>query len=396
MAAQTRIVGSGPFRVSLKHEKLCVVSIPPDLVSNAAWWLIREYSLDRRDKGGAFSSLLLDDDGLSIVCSQLSLGVLQNLLQDNPKMIVSQQKWKAFVITVLDAQFPGAVYHLADSLSSEGMSILHISTFESEVFLVQEKDVDLACSVLRKTEDSKELDSMRIGDRKHQGCEPSYRDGFRLQVLPGNYLLTKLDNSAADGLASCSAALTKLLLFNERYNQLEKVLTKSKCDNKEKIDFDLTKLRGASQTRLVDLDDRNAPSDVTGQNGNPSIPPSTLPPIPPSTPIPLPPSTSILEPFMCGLWQTDTELTLLLEENDSMAFPPDTLIISPQRWKIVKLCGRPIAFDETGIVSAMTTTQVQDGISLNISTATTNCTLVPEELLGVTLEALSQALGIPI
>ena len=64
---------------------------------------------------------------------------------------ISAQKWRAFVINVVGsaAEFPGAVHFLADSLSNAGLSILHISTFEYEVFLVQEQDISKACDVFR-------------------------------------------------------------------------------------------------------------------------------------------------------------------------------------------------------------------------------------------------------
>ena len=100
---------------------------------------------------------------------------------------------------------------------------------------------------------------------------------------------------------------------------------------------------------------------------------------------------------MWGLWQCGQELTLLLEESDLERFPEGALVVSPQRWKVIKLSGRPIEFDETGVVSAMTSwsalsSEEGQGMSLNISTATTNCSLVPEELLGQTLESLGEAL----
>ena len=66
-------------------------------------------------------------------------------------------------------------------------------------------------------------------------------------------------------------------------------------------------------------------------------------------------------------------------------------MVSPQPWRIIKLTGRAIDYDETGIVSAMS--QVESDVpTLNISTAITNCTLVPEERLENTLEQLSKAL----
>lgn len=98
--------------------------------------------------------------------------------------------------------------------------------------------------------------------------------------------------------------------------------------------------------------------------------------------------------FMWGLWQCENELTFLLEESDVDKFPEGALMLSPQRWKLIKLCGRAIDFDETGIVSAMSKID-QNVPSLNISTSTTNCTLVPEELLDQTLNCLSQVLHCP-
>lgn len=76
-------------------------------------------------------------------------------------LCVSPQRWRAFVIKVVGAavELPGAVHYLADSLSKEGLSILHISTFESEVFLVQEQDIEKACSVFRKSAGPQELAS---------------------------------------------------------------------------------------------------------------------------------------------------------------------------------------------------------------------------------------------
>lgn len=103
--------------------------------------------------------------------------------------------------------------------------------------------------------------------------------------------------------------------------------------------------------------------------------------------------------FMWGLWRycdgTESELTILLEEEDLGRFPMGSLAISPQRWRVAKLAGRPIAFDETGVVSSMS--KIETNVpSLNISTAITNCTLVPEEVLHSTVETLSRVLQCPV
>jgi hypothetical protein len=99
--------------------------------------------------------------------------------------------------------------------------------------------------------------------------------------------------------------------------------------------------------------------------------------------------------YMWGIWESAGEITLLLESDELALFPEEVLETSPQQWRIIKLCGRPIAFNETGVVSAMS--KVDPNIpSLNISTATTNCTLVPDELLETTVNKLSAALSCPV
>ena len=99
--------------------------------------------------------------------------------------------------------------------------------------------------------------------------------------------------------------------------------------------------------------------------------------------------------FLWGIWRCENEVTLLLEESDVDRFPEGSLIVSPQPWRVIKLAGRAIDFDETGVVCAMS--QVESDVpTLNISTALTNCTLVPEERLNQTLEELSKALQCPV
>ena len=99
--------------------------------------------------------------------------------------------------------------------------------------------------------------------------------------------------------------------------------------------------------------------------------------------------------FMWGLWRCENEVTLLLEEADVDRFPEGSLIVSPQSWRVIKLAGRPIDYDETGIVCAMS--QIETDVpTLNISTAITNCTLVPNDRLDATLDQLSKALQCPV
>lgn len=148
------------FNISLEAGSLAVLSIPNEVVPKCAWWLVREYGSKKLNKR-TFHSILVDDDGLSIVCTIQAVGVLQYLLRPE-EFTLSPLHWRAFVINLTGTAYevPGAVYCLANTLSKEGLSILHISTFEAEVFLIQEPDLDRACSILKQFEDPSKVQSL--------------------------------------------------------------------------------------------------------------------------------------------------------------------------------------------------------------------------------------------
>ena len=151
------------------------------------------------------------------------------------------------------------------------------------------------------------------------------------------------------------------MLFDERYSPLERMVNKGLNPSQFKFGTGQSVLSSSASATVGTTDDH----DDMPSSSNPSIP-----------------TTSRIDSgdrasFIWGLWQCENELTFLLDESDIDLFPEGALEISPQRWKLIKLCGRAIDFDETGIVSAMSKIDVNVP-SLNISTATTNCTLVPE------------------
>lgn len=99
-----------------------------------------------------FTSFIFDNDGLSLVTRSINIPIIKSLLKPEC-FTLSPQLWKALVINVTGSagEFPGAVYYLADILSTQGFSIFHISTYESEIFLVQEKDIDQVSNVLKES-----------------------------------------------------------------------------------------------------------------------------------------------------------------------------------------------------------------------------------------------------
>lgn len=75
------------------------------------------------------------------------------------------------------------------------------------------------------------------------------------------------------------------------------------------------------------------------------------------------------------------------------SFEDDAMIVSPDRWRAIKLCGRTYGFDETGVVAAMsgfaTDTQV-----LNVSSFGSNVTFVLDHTLDASIETLCGSLSI--
>lgn len=104
---------------------------------------------------------------MSVICSTVAAASLESI--SGRQLLRSPHVWRAFVINVAESatEFPGAVHYLADSLSNAGLSILHISTFEYEVFLVQEQDIEKACTVFRLSDSPTKLASvMQEAQRK--------------------------------------------------------------------------------------------------------------------------------------------------------------------------------------------------------------------------------------
>jgi hypothetical protein len=82
------------------------------------------------------------------------------------------------------------------------------------------------------------------------------------------------------------------------------------------------------------------------------------------------------------------QISLIMDEDASMLFPPDALVGNCGLWRAVKLCGHQFSFDETGVVSAMLQGVCTQSIPvLNLSTFSTNITIVEEGSLAAALQS---------
>lgn len=227
------IVNNFHFKVVHKIEELNVVCIPLNNVPSVAWILLREFISSKRTKT-TFNSLLLDDDGLSVVCSPISMNALQNLcpiITDDDHIFII---WNYFIINVISSDFPGAVNYLSDSLSKQGISILHISTFEAEVFLVQENDIERACEVFKKVTNINAFSEIKKQEQQKQNSylnskvadlnitetlppvPPKFVSGFELKVIPNPLMLARF--TSEESLSECSDILVINLFIYRLYN----------------------------------------------------------------------------------------------------------------------------------------------------------------------------------
>lgn len=180
------IVKTAYFEIVMLRPSLAVLAVPHKAIPKCAWWLLREYgrysfeekrckdldisnhSTSGGEKHRGFGLILYDDDGLTVISEAKKISTVKYLLRPE-EFTLSPFYWKAFIISMRGSavEIPGAVYSLANALSNEGLSILHISTFDSEVFLIQEPDLEKACRILKEFEDPRVINEIlekRYGD----------------------------------------------------------------------------------------------------------------------------------------------------------------------------------------------------------------------------------------
>ncbi len=134
-------------------------------------------------------------------------------------------------------------------------------------------------------------------------------------------------------ICTCTSLQTKLLLYDARFSPLEKIIQK----------HETALINRNSSANGVTISANSSNSSTQQRQGilnrTPTASSSS--------------STSSTSSFMWGIWQSGDEITLLLEESDIHQFPLGALQVSPQHWRVIKLSGRTVGFDETGRYSSI-------------------------------------------
>ena len=87
-----------------------------------------------------FFSITRTEDELSIVCPENKV----------PPGVISEKNWRAFkVMGPLDFSLTGILASLANALDEAKISIIALSTFDTDYILVQNKNFEKAVKVLR-------------------------------------------------------------------------------------------------------------------------------------------------------------------------------------------------------------------------------------------------------
>ncbi|CCI41929.1 unnamed protein product [Albugo candida] len=333
------IVTTSNFHATLLQQKLIVVFLSNHQLRQCSWPLLKLllYASERLNDSNQAEifSIVVEKDGVTIFMDPSGIELFK-IAELEPLLTIAPDMWCAVQIHLgpLVAEFPGIVSFLSKLLAEDDISILNLSTFDTDIIFVRETNLEVAISCLKSKlsrgfhglKEAKEAErdlvfdfacnSHLVGQRIHSPSKIVAHDQY-LVVFPESFVLVRLRK---ESIRSCAFGLTQMVLM-------------SPCD-------------------------------------------------------PQSPSIS----FWCYC-ETAEEISLVVDERSLLSFPQEAVVVAPDRWRAIKLCGRLYGFDETGVVAAMSGLDSQTQV-LNFSSFGSNVTMVLSEALDVSLEALRRSLSI--
>ncbi|EEY56708.1 uncharacterized protein PITG_20999 [Phytophthora infestans T30-4] len=299
-----------------------------------------------RSKQTEIFSIVSDREGTTLFMDPSGVDMFKHAGMEG-LITVAPQSWRAIQIHLgpMVAEFPGVVSFLSKLLADDHISILNMSTYDTDVIFVQELHLEAAISCLQSKlsrglhglKEAKDAENA-LSDRKPtssdaaESCEEAASasrvgDGQYLRVYPDSLVLVRLQK---DALRVSAYGLTQLVLLS---------------------------------TGTVSTENESEPLEDTGKMS-----------------------------FWC-LCETAEEVSLIMDERCLSSFEKESLIVSPDRWRAIKLSGRAYGFDETGVVAVMSgcTTDAQ---VLNVSCFGSNVAFVLDDMLDAAIETLCSALEI--
>lgn len=137
----------------MKTKKITLFLLPEKL---GICHFSQEHSIPSWAMEGNFFSLTKTPDELSILCPQDKI----------PAGVLAEKNWRVFQIKgPLGFSLIGIVASLSKPLAEENISILYVSTYETDYIFVQEKYLQRAKKVLKKFCHLKEIKNKKITRR---------------------------------------------------------------------------------------------------------------------------------------------------------------------------------------------------------------------------------------
>ncbi|RLN47089.1 hypothetical protein BBJ29_002508 [Phytophthora kernoviae] len=358
------IVTTSNFHATLLPGLVSVVFVPAKHIRHGSWPLlnlllysgcnfdeneggcVRGDSHVCRSKQTEIFSIVSDREGATLFMDPSGVEMFKRAGMAD-LITVAPQSWRAIQIHLgpMVAEFPGVVSFLSKLLADDHISILNMSTYDTDVIFVQEQHLEAAISCLQLKlsrglhglKEAKDAENA-LSDREPTSPTDAAEDAGANEISPSN---------VGDG--------QYLTLYPESL-----VLVRLQKDALRASAYGLTQLVLLSTGAAATGDE---PLVETGEMS-----------------------------FWCCC-DTVEEISVIMDERCLPSFEEESVIVSPDRWRAIKLSGRMYGFDETGVVAAMsgcsTNTQV-----LNVSCFGSNVAFVLDDMLDEAIETLCSSLEI--
>ena len=389
----------GHVDLDVLPSNLVVCHVPAKDISRAAWVLLKVVLFPGGDEyaeiaagASTFSSLIMDDEGATIVldaerATSIHDAGLAHMLHFSPF------QWRAIHLHFggVANEMPGTINTMAKILSDHGVSILHVSTYGSEVFLVRSEDLAGALECFRSDELRDVISAVISGTCEEHALSPrALSPRAEAPSLgdedDGSLVLRELDTPLLicslrkEYVQSVAWILTKLLLFNDRHAQGSAPPPPDARDHANLTASDASSDSSFGEKGRDEPDHPSAP-DASGHG-----------PADPADAATRAGAAVGSKGFLLAIIDTDEDLTLLLDEETVALFPEEAISVCPILWRPIKLDGKAFKFDETGVVSAMSDLPADVSI-LAMSTFKTSITLVQDQDLEATFSTLARRLN---
>ncbi|KDO32410.1 hypothetical protein SPRG_02887 [Saprolegnia parasitica CBS 223.65] len=359
------LVSTSNFHATLLPGALSVLLIPPERIHACSWALLtlllyggcsvvcREGDANVsashicRSKEAEVFSMVADKDGITLFMDPNGVKVFEfaKVLDD---IHLAPQQWRAIQIHLgpMVAEFPGVIRFLSQLLAEDKISILNMSTYDTDIIYVQECNLEKAIHCLQS----------KLSRGVHGLKEVKDEENSRRLSSEGS------ESPSHDSSPSSPLALSPVSVAPASSSQYLAVYPASMVLVRLKKDAIRDSAFGLTQLLLT----TNAAGVATTARQHASA-------------------------FWCYC-ETAEEICLILDEDCLSDFSESAVIVSPDRWRVITLCGRKYGFEETGIVAAMSGLDSVHTQVLNISSFGSNVTLVLEDALDEAVASLAASL----